>query len=66
MPVPAPVFEEVRCRGAFACEYCRVREDEAGGLLTVDHHRPSAHGGSDDLENLVYACFRCNTYKADS
>jgi hypothetical protein len=33
-------------------------------LLTVDHVFPSSKGGSDDIDNLVYCCFRCNQYKA--
>lgn len=58
-------LEQVRLRADFACEYCGVTETDAGGLLTVDHFQPRARGGSDDLENLVYCCHRCNQYKAD-
>jgi len=36
-----------------------------GGELTLDHYRPRAAGGSDDQDNLVYACVRCNQYKGD-
>ena len=32
---------------------------------TVDHIIPVAKGGSDDLENLVAACKRCNSAKQD-
>ncbi len=53
----------IRQRYAYACGYCGVTEVSAGGLLTVDHHRPLSSGGSDDLDNLVYACVRCNQYK---
>ena len=31
--------------------------------MTVDHYRPLSAGGNDDLDNLVYACIRCNQYK---
>ena len=55
----------LRRRAAFACEYCGVTETDSGGLLTVDHHHPQAHGGADDLDNLIYCCFRCNVNKAD-
>ena len=50
--------ERVRLRANFACEYCGVTETDTGGLLTVDHYQPRAHGGSDDLGNLVYCCHR--------
>lgn len=55
----------VRERAGFACEYCGVTEQNAGGELTVDHFRPQSKGGGDELENLVYCCVRCNLYKSD-
>jgi hypothetical protein len=42
-----------------------VGEEDTGGELTVDHYVPVVAGGADDDDNLVYACFRCNLYKAD-
>jgi hypothetical protein len=65
MSVPATVFELVRERAGYACEYCGVTEDDTRGLLTIDHYRPQSHSGEDDPANLVYSCFRCNVYKAD-
>ncbi|HLJ56804.1 MAG TPA: HNH endonuclease signature motif containing protein [Chthonomonadaceae bacterium] len=47
------------------CGYCGISETDAGGQLTVDHFRPRSAGGTDDLQNLVYACFRCNLFKSD-
>lgn len=55
----------VRQRAHFACEFCGVSETDAAGQLTVDHFRPRAKGGEDSLDNLVYACIRCNVYKQD-
>lgn len=60
-----PRHEEVRARYHGHCGYCGVEEEASGGQLTVDHYRPRAAGGGDDLGNLVYACFRCNLYKGD-
>ncbi|WP_433937601.1 HNH endonuclease [Sorangium cellulosum] len=54
---------QVRERFRARCAYCGVHEDAVGATLTVDHHRPRAHGGTDDLENLVYCCARCNEHK---
>lgn len=47
------------------CGYCGVSESSVGGELEVDHFCPQAAGGSDDVENLVYACTACNRFKGD-
>ncbi len=60
-----PKHKEVRERYKQRCGYCGVEETATGGELTVDHYRPVVFGGDDTDENLVYACFRCNLYKAD-
>ena len=59
------IRDEVRRRADFACEYCGVTEVDTAGLLTIDHFQPSSKEGNDDLENLVYCCNRCNSYKHD-
>ena len=61
--MPRPDLDLIRQRYAYACGYCGVSETSAGGILTIDHFRPLAAGGDDDLDNLVYACTRCNQYK---
>lgn len=60
MSVDDETRAHIRARATFACEYCGVKEDNAGGELTIDHYQPLAAGGSDGTENLVYACYRCN------
>lgn len=40
------------------CVYC----NEAPAT-EADHYIPRKHGGSDDLSNLVPACWRCNNTK---
>ncbi len=65
MSLSEKVKQAVRQRANFACEYCGVKEQNAGGELTVDHFRPQSKGGGDELENLVYCCSRCNLYKSD-
>lgn len=55
----------VRERAGFACEYCGVTEISTGAELTIDHYCPKAKGGTDEVENLVYCCYRCNQYKSD-
>lgn len=51
------VFE----RDDFTCVYCGKR----GGRLEADHRVPFVHGGSDEIENLVTSCVRCNRQKKD-
>ncbi len=42
-----------------------MTETATGGELTIDHFQPVSWGGDDSDNNLVYTCFRCNTYKGD-
>jgi hypothetical protein len=65
MSIAAELRLAVRQRANFACEFCGVTETDTGGELTVDHFHPQTRGGTDDLDNLLYCCPRCNQYKAD-
>jgi hypothetical protein len=65
MSIPRIVREQVRHRAHCACEFCGVSEIDTGGLLTIDHFQPRSKGGTDDVENLIYACAPCNQYKND-
>ena len=46
-------------RYAGRCAYCGAASDE----LTVDHVVPLSKGGSNAIENIVPACFSCNSAK---
>jgi hypothetical protein len=61
--MPHPRLGQVRRRYGYRCGYCGVSETDTGGELTVDHYQPVTTGGTDDDQNLVYACIRCNQYK---
>ena len=65
MSIPAGIREQVRRRAEQRCEFCGIHETDAGGELTLDHFRPKSRGGGDDLDNLIYACSRCNLFKHD-
>ncbi len=65
MSITQAVRLQVRQQANFACEFCGVTETDTGGELTVDHFRPQTKAGTDDLDNLLYSCHRCNQYKAD-
>ena len=55
----------IRVAYNYRCGYCGVSEISVGGELEIDHFQPSVHDGSDDLDNLVYACTICNRFKGD-
>lgn len=65
MTIDAGLRDHVRERARFACEFCEVTETDTGGELTIDHFHPQAKGGTDDIDNLLYCCARCNQYKLD-
>jgi hypothetical protein len=65
MTVDADVRSQVRQRAHFACEFCGISETDTGSQLTIDHFRPKSKEGTDDLDNLIYSCVRCNQYKLD-
>lgn len=62
--ISSTIRQMVRQRYGFSCGYCGVSEIAVGGELQIDHFRPLKHGGTDSVENLVYACAHCNRYKA--
>lgn len=59
------IRRQVRIRAQYSCEYCSITETDAGGLLTNDHFHPKSKNGSDEIDNLIYCCNRCNSYKYD-
>lgn len=48
-------------RDNFKCAYCGRSDLQ----LTIDHIKPKSRGGTDDWENLVTACIKCNNAKGD-
>jgi HNH endonuclease len=56
---------QIRQRANFSCEYCGVSEENIGGELSIDHFRPQSKQGSDEIDNLVCCCIRCNMYKGN-
>src|SRR5687768_1653760 len=61
LPLPLRGVVQERARGL--CEYCHSQSDVTGHEFTVDHILPTAHGGTDEIDNLCFACSGCNTYK---
>ena len=60
-PLSKKIRFEVFKRDAFTCQYCGQMAPDV--LLEVDHIKPVASGGKNDLLNLVTACINCNRGK---
>lgn len=54
---------EVFKRDSFTCQYCGRAAPDI--VLNVDHIKPVAEGGTNDLVNLITSCFSCNSGKSD-
>ncbi len=54
-------------RDEFTCQYCGLRgfipNYREGVTLTLDHVLPRARGGHRSWQNMVAACYACNTAK---
>jgi 5-methylcytosine-specific restriction endonuclease McrA len=57
-----PTRENIYRRDNFECVYCG---DSNQRTLTLDHVIPQSKGGRNTWDNLVTACKRCNSEKAD-
>jgi len=53
----------VRQRAGQQCEYCRIPEMAFRLSFHVEHVVPLQHGGTDQPENLAWACPKCNVFK---
>lgn len=51
-------------RDGLACAYCGQAVED-GASLTLDHLTPYSAGGSHHEHNLITACQRCNSSRAD-
>ena len=60
MPLPRSLYEQVRQRANFRCEYCHYPELLSSAPLSIDHILPRSLGGMDFIDNLALACRRCN------
>ncbi len=58
--VSAQTRRLVRQRARYLCEYCHSPEYLSPDRFTIDHIMPQSLGGSDELDNLAFACHQCN------
>ena len=59
--LPKKIRFEVFKRDKFTCQYCGRMSPDV--ILEVDHIKPVAEGGENDLLNLVTSCRDCNRGK---
>ena len=50
-------------RDKYVCQYCGACGPKVE--LEVDHKIPVSRGGTDDMDNLVTSCIKCNRGKGD-
>jgi hypothetical protein len=50
-------------RAVYQCEYCLLHEDDSYSPHQIDHIISRKHGGLSEVDNLAYACLRCNAWK---
>jgi HNH endonuclease len=60
MAISKSLFQAVRQRAQFRCEYCHYPELLSSAPLSIDHLQPQSLGGGNSLDNLALACRRCN------
>jgi len=61
--IPASIRRLVESRADGRCEYCLLPAAVSFFPHEVDHIVALKHGGQTDLQNLAYACWRCNRFK---
>lgn len=63
-PISKKLRFEVLQRDGYVCRYCGHGAPSV--VLHIDHVVPVAHGGTNELDNLVTACEACNNGKRAS
>ena len=61
--ISAEIRRLVAKQAGHRCEYCLIHEDDTFLGCEVDHIISKKHGGSNEPENLAYACLFCNRHK---
>lgn len=61
MPVLRPTRKGIFTRDGYRCVYCGATNLP----LTIDHVIPRVRGGTNEWENLVCCCTKCNNMKGD-
>lgn len=60
---PPRLRNEIAHRANYRCEYCLIHEEDTLYGCQVEHIISLKHGGTNDIDNLAYACAFCNYAK---
>ena len=60
---PKKLRFEILKRDNFTCQYCGRKSPDV--ILQIDHIIPKSKNGKDNKDNLITACFDCNSGKKD-
>ena len=55
----------VATRAGLRCEYCRMHQSLQGASFHLEHIVPVSLDGTDELDNLAWACPGCNLKKSN-
>ncbi len=58
-------IREVEAQAGERCEYCRMHQALQGATFHLEHILPTSASGSDELDNLAWACPSCNLKKSN-
>lgn len=59
----AGVQWEIFKKWKYQCAFCGKKGGANNTVLSIDHIVPVSHGGTDDQDNLISACRKCNKRK---
>ena len=62
IPIPIKVRNLIYEKHGPDCHYCGI-DTVSNNNRTLDHKHPVSSGGTNDADNLVVCCSRCNTSK---
>jgi hypothetical protein len=62
---PSRLAVRVGARAGYRCEYCLTPHAITAQTFHADHILPQSRGGKTILDNLCFACPRCNLRKGD-
>ena len=61
--ISARIRRQIQERAKGCCEYCRIPDSFATSSFHCEHIIPQKIGGTNSLDNLAWACPRCNNHK---
>lgn len=64
--IPLPLRRQVVARARNRWEYCYVPEEATLAPHEPDHVIGEQYGGKTELDDLAFACFRCNRRKGSN